>query len=236
MSEKSAFTPTPRPCWIAGAPEQGVHTVTVTHPFDGSEVAEVAVPGGDQVEHAVAAAASATTLPADGRVEVLERVAAELATRAEEIAETITAESGKPLRLAETEVRHAGRICRLAAEETRRLDAPASLDPDGDGIELLTSTRRHPRGPVLAITPFSSPLCAVVNDVAAATAVGAPVLVKPASATPLSALLLGEILAETELPAGAFSILPLVGNEMAALLREPRLPVISFSGSASSAG
>nr|MDQ3579383.1 aldehyde dehydrogenase family protein [Actinomycetota bacterium] len=86
---------------------------------------------------------------------------------------------------------------------------------------------------VLAVAPFNFPLNLVAHKVAPALAVGAPVIVKPASATPLSALLLGEILAETDLPAGAFSVLPVRGGDMSTLVRDPRLPVISFTGSTS---
>ena len=91
--------------------------------------------------------------------------------------------------------------------------------------------RHVPRGPVLAVAPFNFPLNLVAHKVAPALAVGAPVIVKPASATPLSALLLGEILAETDLPEGVFSILPVRGKDMDSLVRDERLPVISFTGS-----
>jgi acyl-CoA reductase-like NAD-dependent aldehyde dehydrogenase len=88
-----------------------------------------------------------------------------------------------------------------------------------------------PKGPVLGITPFNFPLNLVAHKVAPAIAVGAPIVLKPAPATPLTALALGEILAETDLPAGSWSILP-VGNEAsAALVTDPRLPVVSFTGS-----
>jgi acyl-CoA reductase-like NAD-dependent aldehyde dehydrogenase len=84
---------------------------------------------------------------------------------------------------------------------------------------------------VLGIAPFNFPLNLVAHKVAPAIAVGAPIVVKPAPRTPLSALLLGELLAETDLPAGAFSVLP-VGNEATLeLVRDPRLPVVSFTGS-----
>ncbi|MEV4090336.1 aldehyde dehydrogenase family protein, partial [Nonomuraea fuscirosea] len=91
---------------------------------------------------------------------------------------------------------------------------------------------RVPHGPVLAITPFNFPLNLVAHKVAPAIAVGAPVIVKPAPATPLSSLLLGEILAETDLPAGMFSVLPIENERASALVQDPRLPVVSFTGSA----
>lgn len=91
--------------------------------------------------------------------------------------------------------------------------------------------RRVPRGPVLGIAPFNFPLNLVAHKVAPSLAVGAPILVKPAPRTPLSALILGEILAETDLPEGAFSVLPLGNEDTAKLVADPRLPVVSFTGS-----
>ena len=230
------ITPEPRPAWIRGRAEQGSDKLSVTHPFDGTEVATVAVPGPEQVEAAVAAAATAATelrrTPAHVRAAALDHVSRKLSQRAEEIAEVITAENGKPLYWAEIEVQRAVSVFRIAAEETRRAGGELQrLDTDAGGAGRLALVRRAPRGPVLAITPFNFPLNLVAHKVAPALAVGAPVVVKPAPRTPLSALILGEILAETELPDGAFSVLP-VGNEVTArLVADPRLPVVSFTGS-----
>jgi acyl-CoA reductase-like NAD-dependent aldehyde dehydrogenase len=91
--------------------------------------------------------------------------------------------------------------------------------------------RRRPRGPVLAIAPFNFPLNLVAHKVAPSLAVGAPVVIKPAPSTPLSALLLGELLAETALPPGSWSVLPVPNERMPALVADPRLPVVSFTGS-----
>jgi glyceraldehyde-3-phosphate dehydrogenase (NADP+) len=90
---------------------------------------------------------------------------------------------------------------------------------------------RVPRGPVLGISPFNFPLNLVAHKIAPALAVGAPIVLKPAPATPLAALLLGELLAETDLPAGTFSVLPLPNDRAPALVADPRLPVVSFTGS-----
>ena len=99
------------------------------------------------------------------------------------------------------------------------------LDTDSSGTGRAGIVRRFPVGPVLGIAPFNFPLNLVAHKVAPALAVGTPIIVKPAPATPLSALLLGELLAETDLPAGSWSVLP-VGNDVApALVDDPRLPV-----------
>jgi acyl-CoA reductase-like NAD-dependent aldehyde dehydrogenase len=199
------------------------------------------VPDRDQVETAVAAAAAVApelrNCPTHLRAAALLQVSTRIAERAEEIAETIVAENGKPLKWARIEVSRAVSTFRLAAEEARRFGGewlPLDTDPAAQG--RLAVVRRVPRGPVLGITPFNFPLNLVAHKVAPALAVGAPVVVKPAPRTPLSALLLGELLAETALPAGAFSVLPLpatdAGNaDTMALAADPRLPVVSFTGS-----
>ncbi|WP_116041344.1 aldehyde dehydrogenase family protein [Amycolatopsis palatopharyngis] len=230
------ITPEPRPAWIAGHAEQGEETLVVTHPFDGSEVATVAIPGAEQVERAVAAAAGVAsdfrTLPAHRRAAALDHVSRGLAARAEEIAEVITAENGKPLRWSEAEVNRAVSVFRIAAEEARRFNGEMQrLDGDPAGEQRLALVTRVPRGPVLGIAPFNFPLNLVAHKVAPALAVGAPIVIKPAPRTPLSALILGEILAEADLPEGAFSVLPIGNEETSELVRDPRLPVVSFTGS-----
>ncbi|PRX44023.1 succinate semialdehyde dehydrogenase [Prauserella shujinwangii] len=231
------ITPEPRPAWIAGRAEQGADTLVVSHPYDGSEVATVAVPGADQVERAVAAAAGVARefrrTPAHARAAALEHVSRGLAGRAEELAEVITAESGKPLRWAEVEVTRAVSVFRLAAEEARRFAGELlRLDGEEAGTGRSALVRRVPRGPVLGIAPFNFPLNLVAHKVAPALAVGAPIVVKPAPRTPLSALILGELLAEAGLPEGAFSVLPLGNADTERLVTDPRLPVVSFTGSA----
>ena len=233
-------SPQPRPCWVAGKAEQGAGAgsgeLVVRHPLDGLEVATVAVPGAEQIENAVAAAHDVArefrNSPSHLRAAALQHVSTQLAERAEEVAETIVAENGKPLKWARIEVSRAVSTFRFAAEEARRFGGewlPLDTDPTSEG--RLAMVRRVPRGPVLGIAPFNFPLNLVAHKVAPAIAVGAPIVVKPAPRTPLSALLLGELLAETELPAGSFSVLPLGNDATMELVRDERLPVVSFTGS-----
>jgi aldehyde dehydrogenase (NAD+) len=170
--------------------------------------------------------------PAHRRAAALDTVSRRLAERAEEFAALITAESGKPIKWSRVEVARAVSTFRWGAEEARRWSGSLQrLDTDPGATGRLALVRRAPRGPVLGIAPFNFPLNLVAHKIAPAIAVGAPIVVKPAPATPLTALLLGELLAETGLPAGAWSVLP-VRNEVAAdLVRDPRLPVVSFTGS-----
>jgi acyl-CoA reductase-like NAD-dependent aldehyde dehydrogenase len=226
-----------RTFWLAGRPATGDAELTVTNPDDGRVVGRVSMPTDAQVEEAVAAAAAvareAAALPIHVRAEALAHVSRRLSERSDEIARLITAENGKPIFWARGEVGRAVSTFRFAAEEARRWSGEVQrLDTEPAATGRLAYVSRVPYGPVLAITPFNFPLNLVAHKVAPAIAVGAPVVVKPAPATPLSALLLGEILAETDLPPGMFSILPVANERAAALVQDPRLPVVSFTGSA----
>ncbi|MGH8826907.1 MAG: aldehyde dehydrogenase family protein, partial [Jiangellaceae bacterium] len=224
------------PFWIAGRTAVGTETLTVHHPYDSRLVGTVGIPDEAQVEEAVAAAGAAAPvlagLPAHARASALDHVARQLEQRSAEIADLIVEENGKPIVWARSEVSRAVSTFRWAAEEVRRWSGELQrLDTDPGGVGRLAVTRRVPRGPVLGIAPFNFPLNLVAHKVAPALAVGAPIIVKPAPATPLSALLLGEILAETELPPGSWSVLPVPNERMPNLVADPRLPVVSFTGS-----
>ena len=224
------------PFWVAGRAVSRHEELEVTSPFDGAVAGRVAVPTEADVEEAVAAAASVTgafaALPAYVRADALGHVSARLAERADEVARLITAESGKPLKWSRIEAARASGVFRWAAEEARRWSGELQrLDTDAGSAGRVALTRRMPRGPVLGIAPFNFPLNLVAHKVAPALAVGAPIVVKPAPSTPLTALLLGALLAETDLPAGSWSVLPVPNDRMPSLVADPRLPVVSFTGS-----
>ncbi|MFF0306570.1 aldehyde dehydrogenase family protein [Streptosporangium sp. NPDC004379] len=225
-----------RPFWLAGRPATGDAELTVTNSHDGRVVGVCSVPTPEQVEEAVAAADAvrrqAAALPLHVRAAALAHVARRLTERTEEIARLIMEENGKPIFWARGEVGRAVSTFRFAAEEARRLNGETvRLDTEAASEGRLAYVSRVPHGPVLAITPFNFPLNLVAHKVAPAIAVGAPIIVKPAPATPLSSLVLGEILAETDLPAGMFSVLPVPNDRASALVEDPRLPVVSFTGS-----
>ncbi|KAB1934602.1 aldehyde dehydrogenase family protein [Micromonospora sp. ALFpr18c] len=226
----------PAAFFVASRPAHGEGELTVHHPYDGRPVGRTTLATPDQVDAAVAAAAGvaaqAAALPAHARAAALDHVSRRLAERADEVAALITAENGKPVKWARAEVGRAVSTFRWAAEETRRFSGDLQrLDTDPTATGRIALVRRVPKGPVLGIAPFNFPLNLVAHKVAPAIAVGAPIIVKPAPATPLSALLLGELLAETDLPAGMFSVLPLPNDRAAELVSDPRLPVVSFTGS-----
>jgi acyl-CoA reductase-like NAD-dependent aldehyde dehydrogenase len=226
----------PRSFWLAGRPAAGPDSFAVTNPYTGDLVASVSVPTDAQVEQAVAAAhaalPAAVALPAHARAAALDHVSRRLAERADEVAALITAENGKPIKWAKAEVGRAVSVFRWAAEEARRFAGELQrLDTDAAAAGRTAIVRRFAKGPVLGISPFNFPLNLAAHKVAPAIAVGAPILLKPAPATPLSGLLIGELLSETDLPEGSWSVLPVPNDRMQALTADPRLPVISFTGS-----
>jgi acyl-CoA reductase-like NAD-dependent aldehyde dehydrogenase len=225
-----------KPFFLSGVPTSGTETLEVTSPWDGRVVGVVSVPTDAQVEQAVAdldaVRSEAQALAAHARAAALDHISARIKQRSEEIAALITAENGKPLVWSRGEVARAVSTFRWAAEEARRFSGELQrLDTDAAATGRLAVVRRFPRGPILGIAPFNFPLNLVAHKVAPAIAVGAPILVKPAPATPLTALLLGEIIAETELPPRMVSVLPVPNDKMGSLVADPRLPVISFTGS-----
>ncbi|MCW2723305.1 MAG: Aldehyde Dehydrogenase [Frankiales bacterium] len=225
-----------REFWVAGQLETAEETFEVRAPYDGSHLATVAVTSPEQTERAVAAAVAVgpalAGLPAHRRSAALAHVSRRIAERADEFAQLISNENGKPLKWALAEVGRATSTFQWAAEEARRWSgALQRLDTDPNGEGRMAVVRRFPRGPVLGISPFNFPLNLVAHKVAPALAVGAPIVLKPAPKTPLSALLLGELLAETDLPAGAWSVITVPDARMPELVADPRLPVVSFTGS-----
>ncbi|MFJ6466308.1 aldehyde dehydrogenase family protein [Streptomyces sp. NPDC091387] len=224
--------------WLAGREATGEESFDVTNPWDGRLVGTVGVPTEAQVEEAVAAAHAVrdefAATPAHVRAAALDHVARRLTERTEEIAQLISAENGKPVKWARGEVGRAVSVFRFASEEARRFNGGDAqrLDTDPGGTGRLGLTRRFPRGTVLGIAPFNFPLNLSAHKVAPAIAVGAPIILKPAPATPISSLILGELLAETDLPTGSWSVLTVPNDRMPALVQDERLPVISFTGSA----
>ena len=221
---------------VCGERVGGTDSFQVRNPYSGEVVATVSHATPEDVERAVAAAWAVrdelAALPAYRRADALRHVATRMLERIDEFASTITVESGKPIRWARAEVERAAATFRWAAEEALRWSGELQrLDTDPTSAGRLALVRRVPRGPVLGITPFNFPLNLVAHKVAPALAVGAPIVLKPAPKTPLSALLLAELLDECDLPAGAFAVLAVPNEEAARLVADPRLPVVSFTGS-----
>lgn len=224
------------PMLIAGDWVTGPEQLTVSMPYDNSLAGTTTYASPDQVEQAVAAAHAvrheAANLPIFTRAEALMHISRRLAERADEIAELITSENGKPLMWAKAEAGRAVSVFRWAAEHARQWSGEVMrLDTDAAAAGRMAYVKRVPKGAVLAISPFNFPLNLSAHKVAPAIAVGASVILKPAPKTPLSSLLLAELIAETDLPKGMVSVINVPNDQAAALVADPRLPVISFTGS-----
>lgn len=224
--------------WVAGENTTSNETFEVRHPHDGQVIGTACYTTDADIERAAAAAdacrADFAALPAHARAAALDHVGTRLTERSEEIAQLITAENGKPIFWSRTEVSRAASTFRWAAEETRRFTGELQrLDTDPGATGRMALIRRVPRGPVLGIAPFNFPLNLAVHKVAPALAAGVPIVLKPAPKTPLAVLRLGEILAETNLPMGSWSIVTASNDQAAGLVADPRLPLVSFTGSES---
>jgi acyl-CoA reductase-like NAD-dependent aldehyde dehydrogenase len=208
----------------------------VRSPYSGEVVARVPQAGATHARQAVDAAARAlaSPLPAHKRAAILDRVAALLRERADDVAQTICAEAGKPMKAARVEADRAVSTFTMAAVEARRLAGDVvPMDASPAGVGKVAYTMRVPIGVVGAITPFNFPLNLVGHKVAPALAAGCPVVLKPAGQTPMSALLLAELEDEAGLPPGWLNVLVGPSAEIGdVLVEDERVRLITFTGSA----
>jgi acyl-CoA reductase-like NAD-dependent aldehyde dehydrogenase len=208
----------------------------VLSPYDGSPVGRVAKGGAEEARRAVDAAAHAmgNPLPAHERAAILDRTAQLVTERAEEIARTISSEAGKPMKAARVEAARASSTFTMAAVEARKLAGDAvPMDASPAGVGKLAVTLRMPIGVVGAISPFNFPFNLVAHKVAPALAAGCAVVLKPASQTPLSALLLAELETEAGLPPGWLNVVCGSAAEIGdVLVEDERVTLITFTGSA----
>jgi acyl-CoA reductase-like NAD-dependent aldehyde dehydrogenase len=207
----------------------------VDSPYSGETVARVARAGAEHARKALDAAerAMSSPLPAHERAAILDRVAALLKERHDEVAQTISAEAGKPMKAARVEAERAVSTYTMAAVEARRLAGEVvPMDASAAGVGKVAYTMRVPIGIVGAITPFNFPLNLVAHKVAPALAAGCAVLLKPAGQTPLSALLLGELETEAGLPPGWLNVLVGPSAEIGdVVVEDERVKLITFTGS-----
>ncbi len=208
----------------------------VRAPYSGDVVGRVARGGAAETQRAVDAAARAMSdpLPAHARAAILDRTADLIADHQEDIARTICDEAGKPVKTARVEAERAVSTFRAAAAEARTLSGDVvPMDASPAGVGKVAYTARLPIGVVGAISPFNFPFNLVAHKVAPALAAGCAVVLKPASQTPLSALLLAELEAEAGLPAGWLNVLVGRASEIGdVLVDDERVRLISFTGSA----
>ncbi len=235
-SEPPPSFSSPRPLYLAGEPRLTAAQLTVRDKFTGAPWAEVALAGPAELEAAIAAAVAAEvplarTKPYQ-RQAWLARAAEAFAARADTLVAALVAEAGKALRDARGEVQRLIDTFRIAGEEAvRSYGEVLPLEVNERAAGYRGMWKRVPIGASGFITPFNFPLNLVAHKVAPAIAAGCPFVLKPASTTPVSALLVGEVLADLGMPAGAFSILPARAADAEVLATDPRLKRLSFTGS-----
>lgn len=228
---------TARPFLLAGKLATGDTQWRITNPFDGSEVGVVSVASRAQMEEAVArasdAAEDARRMPAHARADVLLRIRSALQERKDELIRTMAAEAGKPVTAARAEVERLFHTLRDGAEEARRIPAELlPLDAVPAGAGRLGLVRRFPLSVVSGIVPFNFPLNLLAHKLAPAIACGASIVIKPPPQDPITPMMLAEAVADAGYPEGAISILPCEVADAAPMLDDPRVRMISFTGSA----
>ncbi len=224
------------PYYLANEPRQPNADLVVTDKYTGEAATRVALADAAAIDRAIAAAVEATEpmrqMPAYARQDVLNHCVRRFEERFDELADSLCIEAGKPIVFARGEVTRLIDTFRVAAEESVRMT--------GEVMEMAISSRaagrtgmwkRVPIGPCSFIAPFNFPLNLAAHKVAPAIAVGCPFVLKPASMTPIGALVIGEVLAETDLPKGAFSILPCRREGAGLFTTDDRLKLLSFTGS-----
>jgi acyl-CoA reductase-like NAD-dependent aldehyde dehydrogenase len=209
--------------------------VEVRSPYSGKVVGQAPKSGAPEARRAIDAAARAleSPLPAHKRAEILVKTAGLIGRRHEEVARTISEEAGKPIKTARVEASRAMSTYTFAAVEARKLVGEMiPMDAAQAGEGKLAFTLRRPIGVVGAISPFNFPCNLVAHKIAPALAAGCPVVLKPASATPLSALLLAELEQEAGLPEGWLTVLVGPASEIGdVLVEDERVRMITFTGS-----
>ena len=224
------------PYYLANEPHFPNADLPVTDKFTGEVATRVALADAAAIDAGIAAADAAfeqmRNMPAYARQNVLNHCVGRFQERFDELADALCIEAGKPIKDARGEVTRLIDTFRYAAEEAVRMT--------GEVMEMAISERaaaysgmwkRVPIGPCSFISPFNFPLNLAAHKVAPAIAVGCPFVLKPASLTPIGALVIGEVLAETDLPKGAFSILPCRRDGADLFTTDERLKLLSFTGS-----
>lgn len=224
------------PYYLANHRVSANRDLPVTDKYTGEIATRVALADESAIDIAIGKAVEATEamrqVPAYERQAVLQHCVRRFTERAEELALSLCIEAGKPITDSRGEVARLIDTFRIAAEESVRIYGevlPMEISPHARGYSGMW--KRVPIGPCSFISPFNFPLNLAAHKIAPALAVGCPFVLKPASLTPVGALLIGEILAETDLPEGAFSILPCRRDGAELFTTDERLRLLSFTGS-----
>ena len=224
------------PLYLNNKPQQPNTDLAVTDKFTGEVAFRTALASPAIIDEAIAGAVRATEpmarMASFERKAVLQHCVERFRERFDELAYALCVEAGKPIKDSEGEVTRLIDTFVIAAEESTRMYGevmPLDISPRAKGYQAIW--KRYPVGPCSFISPFNFPLNLAAHKIAPALAVGCPFVMKPASKTPLGALIIGEILAETDLPEGAFSILPASRDGADLFTEDERLKLLSFTGS-----
>ncbi|CAI2391713.1 MULTISPECIES: aldehyde dehydrogenase family protein [Alteromonas] len=224
------------PYYLASEPHYANTDLDVTNKYTGEVATKVAMADADTIDKAIAAAeeaqpAMAAMAPFE-RQAVLEHCVKCFTERADELAQALCIEAGKPIKDAKGEVSRLIDTFKIAAEESVRINGEVvNLEISARAKGYQGMTKKVPIGPCSFISPFNFPLNLAAHKVAPAIAAGCTFVLKPASRTPIGALIIGEVLAETDLPKGAFSILPCSRDGADLFTTDERLKLLSFTGS-----
>ncbi|MEI7857074.1 MAG: aldehyde dehydrogenase family protein [Methanomicrobiales archaeon] len=224
------------PLILGGVKKQTEEIVSVRFPFTGEVYAQVCQASILDLKAAVTEAVKGfeTTkkLSSGARARILTRLADEIHSRADELAEVLVMEGGKTRKFAVNEVGRAEVTVRTSAEEAKRIYGEIiPLDWSDDTEGRTGFLQRFPLGPVVGIVPFNFPLNLACHKLAPAIAAGNSIILKPASSTPVSSLLLGEMALAAGMPPAAISVVPCAGGRAEQLARDPRVAYLSFTGS-----
>src|SRR5215213_3833319 len=224
------------PLYLANAARQPNADLEVTDKYTGKVAFRCAQADAATIDSGIAAAAAAAgpmaRMASYERQAVLDHCVDRFKARFDELAFALCVEAGKPIKDSEGEVSRLIDTFRIAAEESVRMTGevqPLDISPRAKGYQGIW--KRVPIGPCSFVSPFNFPLNLAAHKIAPALAVGCPFVMKPASRTPLGAIIMGEVLAETDLPKGAFSILPASRDGADLFTTDDRLKLLSFTGS-----
>ena len=224
------------PYFLANEPWAPNYALAVTDKYTGEVAARVALAESDVIDRGIAACVDANAEVAAmapyERQQVLQHCVTRFQERFDELALLLCIEAGKPIKDARGEVSRLIDTFQIAAEESVRMNGELmNLEISSRAKGYRGMWKRVPIGPCSFISPFNFPLNLAAHKIAPALAVGCPFVLKPASRTPLGALIIGEVLAETDLPKGAFSILPCSRDGAELFTIDERLKLLSFTGS-----
>lgn len=208
----------------------------VSDPYSGKTIATICMAGeweiNTAIEKAMAVRETMKSMSSLEKSQILLKITDAFVKRREELAKLIVNESAKPIRYALAEIDRAAETFRIAAEECKRIPGEwISMDQTPAGKNKQGIIKYYPAGIIAAITPFNFPFNLVAHKIAPAIAAGCPVILKPASSTPLCALELAKIIEQSGLPKGAFSVLPCDRTTGNRLVSDERIQVLSFTGS-----